>query len=74
MAEPGTQVRRMILLYITELLDVKIALTGNQLVELGVPQGPRIGEILEQVHIAKLDGEIKTEQEEKRYVSALIGS
>ncbi|MBI1269074.1 CBS domain-containing protein [bacterium] len=74
MAEPGTQVRRMILLYINELLDVKISLTGNQLVELGVPRGPRIGEILEQVHIAKLDGEIKTEQEEKRYVSALIGS
>ncbi len=74
MAEPGTQVRRMILLYITELQNVKVSLTGNQLVALGVPRGPKVGQILDEIHRAKLDGKISTSVEEERFASQLIST
>ena len=72
LADPGTQVRRMALLYITELLDVSTHLTGNELVELGVPHGPQVGKLLEVLHTAKLDGKIDTLEDEKKLVSHLL--
>ena len=64
----------MILLYITELQNVKVSLTGNQLVALGVPRGPKVGQILDEIHRAKLDGKISTSVEEERFASQLIST
>lgn len=72
LAEPGTQVRRMVLLYIKELLNVSISLTGTELVALGVPRGPRVGELLEVLRKAKLDGKVSSIEEEKKLVLEMI--
>jgi len=38
-------------------------LMGRHLLELGLPPGPRVGEILQQVYEKQLDGQITTVEE-----------
>jgi hypothetical protein len=49
-------------------------LNGNDLIAMGVPKGPEIGRLLEALLVARLDGEIATEAEERDYISALLSS
>ena len=74
LAPPGSSVRRSIHIYLQELRDVKPSISGEDLLRMGVSEGPRIGEILSRVHEAKLDGDIKSGAEEKDYVRRLISS
>lgn len=67
-APMGSNLRRSIRLYFEELKEVKTFLRGNDLVDLGIPAGPQIGKILEQLRNAKLDGEIKSCEDEKAFV------
>ena len=60
----GTPARRWIKLYLDELREVKPALTGHDLLRIGLPQGPLIKEALQKLHVARLDGEVKTDAEE----------
>ncbi|MGD9681315.1 MAG: CBS domain-containing protein [Candidatus Obscuribacterales bacterium] len=73
LAAPGTRTRRMILLYLEDLLGVKVVLSGRDLVELGVPQGPEIGAVLDALLAARLDGEIASVADEKRFVRSRVG-
>ncbi len=42
----------------------KVLITGNDLIsELGIPRGPQIGEILNQIQLATVEGEISTREE-----------
>jgi len=50
--------------YIDKIGFVKPELTGDDLLEIGIPQGPVIGELIEVVRRAKLDGQVKSKQEE----------
>ena len=43
-------------------------LTGNDLIKLGIPQGPRIKEILNKILDARLDGKVKTKKDEEGMV------
>jgi poly(A) polymerase len=45
---------------------------GDDLISLGLEPGPRIGELLEAVQTAQLEGEIKTREEALELVKALI--
>jgi tRNA nucleotidyltransferase (CCA-adding enzyme) len=63
-AEVGTFFRRAIKLYLEELAPVKLSIDGNDLMELGVPRGPSLGDILNQVLAARLDGKISSREEE----------
>lgn len=51
-------------LYLNKLRYVRTSLNGTALQEMGIPPGPQLGEILSGLHEAKLDGKVKTREEE----------
>ncbi|MBM3118855.1 MAG: CCA tRNA nucleotidyltransferase [Chloroflexi bacterium] len=55
-------------LYLTKLRYVKPLLNGEDLKRMGVSEGPRLGEILNALHRAKLNGEVRTRKDEERFV------
>ena len=65
--------RKLISHYLTKLRDVKIDISGNDLVAMGLEQGPIFSEILRHVLMAKLDGLAETREEQldvaRRYYS-----
>ena len=71
LAKPGTNVRRMIKLYLEELKDVSVGISGADLLKLGVPQGREMGDLLGKVLEAKLNGEISSREQELAFVSDL---
>jgi tRNA nucleotidyltransferase (CCA-adding enzyme) len=62
------RVRRRILLYLTRLHEVKPFLGGGDLLSMGYARGPRIGIILEELKMQRLDGLLKTREDEAEYV------
>jgi len=63
--------RERIDLYIGDLKDVRTSLNGKDVVALGVPEGPAVGEILQQLLYARIKGEIKTRPEEIEMAKSL---
>jgi tRNA nucleotidyltransferase (CCA-adding enzyme) len=61
-------------LFLNRLKDIKVSLTGEDLIRMGVAQGPQIGEILELVHQAKLNGKITTRQQEEEVVKGWLAT
>jgi tRNA nucleotidyltransferase (CCA-adding enzyme) len=58
-------------LFLTKLRYVKTSLNGERLKELGIPAGPELGKILQVLHKAKLDREVKTKADEEKLVLSL---
>jgi tRNA nucleotidyltransferase (CCA-adding enzyme) len=58
--------------YLTEWRAVHATLNGDDLQALGVPRGPLYSKILTQLRAARLDGLIKTREEELALVQALL--
>jgi tRNA nucleotidyltransferase (CCA-adding enzyme) len=52
-------------LFLNRLKDIQIELTGDDLIGMGIPAGPRIKEVLELLHQAKLNGKINTRNDEE---------
>ncbi len=50
--------------YIDEIRFVKPDLTGADLIDAGIPEGPIIGKLMDVVRRARLDGQVSTKQEE----------
>jgi tRNA nucleotidyltransferase (CCA-adding enzyme) len=63
-----------IMQYLEKWQHVQTALDGNDLMAMGVPKGPEIGRLLETLLVARLDGEITSEAEERDYINALFSS
>ena len=61
-------VRERLTLYLAEIRHVRPLLNGNDLMALGVPEGPRVGELLAEVLNARLDGLLSTRDDEERLV------
>ncbi len=59
-------------LYLNVLRHVNPALSGNDLKGLGVPEGPKIKEILQSLREARLDGKISSKREEEEMVRGFI--
>lgn len=57
--------------WLAELHDVRLRITGEDLLAAGVPQGPEIGRCLEAALRAKLDGELHGEGHEAELKAAL---
>jgi tRNA nucleotidyltransferase (CCA-adding enzyme) len=57
--------------YLTEWRHVKAHVTGDGLKRRGLEPGPKYALILRQLRNAWLDGEVKTEEEEKRLLASL---
>ena len=55
-------------LFFTKLKDIKISLTGEDLMQMGIAPGPQIKEILERLHQARLNGKITTRADEEELV------
>lgn len=72
-ATTGTLVSERLRLFLTVLRHEKPILNGNDLMSMGVPQSPRIGELLNLLLNARLDGEIATRQDEVDFILAKIG-
>ncbi len=61
-------VRGIISEYLLKLRHVRPALSGKDLKALGVPPGPEMGRILRRLREARLDGEVKSPEEEQALV------
>ena len=57
-------------LYLNELRCIKPILDGDDLIALGVPQGPHIGKLLHDLLEARLDGQVKTRQDEIDFIQS----
>jgi len=58
--------------YISELAETRLEITGDDIVSLGVAPGPKVGEILREVLLAKIDGKVRGKNEELAYAKELI--
>lgn len=59
-------------LYLTKLRYIKRLLNGDDLKSMGVPVGPKLGEFLNALHKARLNGEAKTRRDEERLVRSWL--
>jgi tRNA nucleotidyltransferase (CCA-adding enzyme) len=58
--------------WFTHLRNVRLEVTGTDLADLGVPESPRVGEILEELRRRKLRGELDGREAELAAARALI--
>ncbi len=61
----------LVLRYLNEWRHVKSRLNGRDLARMGIPQGPRVGLLLERLRDARIKGEISTREEEEAFVRRL---
>ncbi len=66
-------VRDRLELYRRELVGVRAALTGDDLLGLGLKQGPAVGRLLDELLRLRLDGEVVTRGDELAYARGRIG-
>ena len=74
LAAPQEEARRNLSLFLEKLRHVKPALNGRDLIELGVPQGPAVGEMLTELRRARLEGAVGSRDEEVALVTAKVAS
>jgi tRNA nucleotidyltransferase (CCA-adding enzyme) len=58
-------------LFLTKLRYVRTSLDGEELKRLGISAGPEMGKVLQILHKAKLDGEVRTRADEKKLALSL---
>ena len=58
--------------YLSKLRGAAPTLGGSDLLAMGVPQGPLIGRLLQELRDAKLDGRVSTKRQERRLVQAAL--
>jgi tRNA nucleotidyltransferase (CCA-adding enzyme) len=58
--------------YLTTARNQRPLLTGDDLLAMGAPQGPQLGELLRRLRAAKLDGESSSLEDERRLARRLI--
>jgi len=70
-------VKKAVSTYLSKLRDVKAAVTGKDLVQLGLPPGPIFQKILTEILNARLNGEITTKDQEfdlaKKRIAMVLG-
>ncbi len=70
-ASESSTVHRSLQLFLTKLRYVRTALDGEELKGLGISVGPEMGKVLQVLHKAKLDGEVRTRADEKKLALSL---
>lgn len=71
LSEPG-EFKEKIELSFTRWQYLIPGINGNKLVEMGLPPGPRYGEIIHRLRSAWIDGEISTSEEEMNLLERLL--
>jgi tRNA nucleotidyltransferase (CCA-adding enzyme) len=64
--------RENVLAYLRWGRALRPVLRGDDLMALGVPRGPAVGEVLARLRAARLDGEVRSLKEEKALVRRLL--
>lgn len=67
-ASDSVLIQERLHLYLTRWRYVRTSLDGTALEKMGVQRGPRLGEILRALHEARLDGKIRSREEEMELV------
>jgi tRNA nucleotidyltransferase (CCA-adding enzyme) len=70
-ATDSSVIHRSLQLFLTKLRYVRTALDGEELKELGISPGPEMGQVLQILHKAKLDGEVRTRADERKLALSL---
>jgi tRNA nucleotidyltransferase (CCA-adding enzyme) len=70
----GDTVKRHVSAFLTTYQHVKPILTGRDLKAMGLKPGPKFKQILELVINSRLNGEVKTEAEERQLAEKMIDS
>ena len=68
LATDDARVAQRLELYDEDLRHRRLALRGDDLMALGVPEGPEVGELLDSLMTASLDGLVSTRDDEVRFV------
>ena len=68
MAKAKEESRERITFYLRELRSVKPKMNGHELQKLGLEPGPRFAKILKKLLYARLDGRLRTKEDEIEYV------
>lgn len=71
---PHGEARAALETYLAKWKDVKPFTDGDALLKMGIPFGPRIGQILWDLRAAWLDGMIANEREEMELAEKLVGA
>ena len=66
------EIRNILTKYLSEWWYVKPKTTGHDLKKRGIPPGPKYTEILRRLRAAWLDGDVKSEEEEKTLLNNLL--
>jgi len=72
LASDSPTTRQHVQLFLSKLRYVKSALTGNDLKRMGITAGPRMKEILQRLHEAKLDGKATSKEYEEELVKGWL--
>jgi len=72
-ATESPSAREALQLFLTKLRYVRTSLDGEELKKLGISPGPQMGKILEALHKARLDGEVRTRTDERKLALSLSG-
>jgi len=70
-ASEPSMAHRYLQLFLTKLRCVRTSLDGEELKRLGISAGPEMGKVLQVLHKAKLDGEVRTRADEKKLALSL---
>jgi tRNA nucleotidyltransferase (CCA-adding enzyme) len=70
-ASEPSMAHRCLQLFLTKLRYVRTYLDGEELKKLGISAGPQMGKVLQILHKAKLDGEVRTRADEKKLALSL---
>jgi tRNA nucleotidyltransferase (CCA-adding enzyme) len=70
---PRKEIKQQIVAYLTEYRDVRPLLSGTGLKALGLKPGPQFKRLLDRLLAARLDGEVKTEADERDLVQKIVG-
>ncbi|MFC2044493.1 CCA tRNA nucleotidyltransferase [Chloroflexota bacterium] len=68
LAADSLEIRKHIQLFLSKLRYTRPVLTGSDLLEMGIPPGPQIKEVLQRLHEARLDGKATSKQGEEDLV------
>jgi tRNA nucleotidyltransferase (CCA-adding enzyme) len=72
MAVEDVEIKGIFTRYLVEWWPVKPKTTGHDLKKYGIPPGPKYAEVLRRLRAAWLDGEVKSEAEEKALLNHLL--
>lgn len=72
LSEEDNLASQRLMLFLDELSHVRPLLKGRDLLALGVPQGPKVGELLFDLLEARLDQKIETRQDEIAFIESCL--